>query len=141
MTTPGPTVYLDHAATTPILPVALDAMTAQLAAVGNANSLHASGRSARRVVEEARETIARSLGCRPGDVVFTSGGTEADNLALKGIFWARRGEDARRVARPGPRRGASSRCPPRRAGGSSPRRLTATSAWSRRGRGRRAVGS
>ncbi|WP_107767845.1 cysteine desulfurase family protein [Nocardioides terrigena] len=97
MTTPGPTVYLDHAATTPILPVALDAMTAQLAAVGNANSLHASGRSARRVVEEARETIARSLGCRPGDVVFTSGGTEADNLALKGIFWARRGEDARRV--------------------------------------------
>lgn len=97
MTTPGPTVYLDHAATTPILPVALDAMTAQLAAVGNANSLHASGRSARRVVEEARETIARSLGCRPGDVVFTSGGTEADNLALKGIFWARRGEDPRRV--------------------------------------------
>ena len=72
-------------------------MTAQLAAVGNANSLHASGRSARRVVEEARETIARSLGCRPGDVVFTSGGTEADNLALKGIFWARRGEDPRRV--------------------------------------------
>ncbi len=90
-------VYLDHAATTPILPVALDAMTAQLASVGNANSLHASGRAARRVVEEARETIARSLGCRPGDVVFTSGGTEADNLALKGIFWARRGEDPRRV--------------------------------------------
>lgn len=89
--------YLDHAATTPILPVALDAMTAQLASVGNANSLHASGRAARRVVEEARETIARSLGCRPGDVVFTSGGTEADNLALKGIFWARRGEDPRRV--------------------------------------------
>lgn len=92
-----PRVYLDHAATTPILPVALDAMTAQLASVGNANSLHASGRAARRVVEEARETIARSLGCRPGDVVFTSGGTEADNLALKGIFWARRGEDPRRV--------------------------------------------
>ncbi len=97
MTTAGPPVYLDHAATTPMLPVALDAMTAQLASVGNANSLHASGRSARRVVEEARETIARALGCRPGDVVFTSGGTEADNLALKGIFWARRGEDPRRV--------------------------------------------
>ncbi|WP_457208127.1 cysteine desulfurase family protein [Nocardioides sp. P5_C9_2] len=97
MTTAGPPVYLDHAATTPMLPVALDAMTTQLASVGNANSLHASGRSARRVVEEARETIARSLGCRPGDVVFTAGGTEADNLALKGIFWARRGEDPRRV--------------------------------------------
>jgi cysteine desulfurase len=97
MTTPGPIVYLDHAATTPILPVALDAMTAQLASVGNANSLHASGRAARRVVEESRETIARSLGCRPGDVVFTSGGTEADNLAVKGIFWARRGEDPRRT--------------------------------------------
>ncbi|MCW2832856.1 MAG: cysteine desulfurase, partial [Nocardioides sp.] len=90
-------VYLDHAATTPMLPAAIEAMTAQLAAVGNANSLHASGRGARRVVEESRETIARSLGCRPGDVVFTSGGTESDNLALKGIFWARRAADPRRV--------------------------------------------
>src|SRR5688500_554512 len=90
-------VYLDHAATTPMLPAAIEAMTAQLAAVGNANSLHASGRGARRVVEESRETIARSLGCRPGDVVFTSGGTESDNLALKGIFWARRDEDPRRT--------------------------------------------
>jgi cysteine desulfurase len=90
-------VYLDHAATTPMLPAAIDALTARLAEVGNANSLHASGRNARRVVEEARETIARSLGCRPGDVVFTAGGTEADNLALKGIYWARRAEDPRRV--------------------------------------------
>ena len=91
------TVYLDHAATTPMLPVAVEAMTTELAEVGNASSLHASGRRARRVVEESRETIARALGCRPGDVVFTSGGTEADNLALKGIFWARRAEDPRRV--------------------------------------------
>ena len=91
------TVYLDHAATTPMLPAAIEAMTAQLAAVGNANSLHASGRGARRVVEESRETIARALGCRPGDVVFTAGGTEADNLALKGIFWARRAADPRRI--------------------------------------------
>jgi len=91
------TVYLDHAATTPMLPAAIEALTARLAEVGNANSLHASGRNARRVVEEARETIARSLGCRPGDVVFTAGGTEADNLALKGIYWARRAEDPRRV--------------------------------------------
>jgi cysteine desulfurase len=91
------TVYLDHAATTPILPEAAAAMTAQLGSVGNANSLHASGRAARRVVEESRETVARALGCRPGEVVFTSGGTEADNLALKGLFWSRRAADPRRT--------------------------------------------
>ncbi len=91
------TVYLDHAATTPMLPEAAAAMTAQLTKVGNASSLHASGRDARRVVEESRESIARSLSCRPGEVVFTSGGTESDNLAIKGLFWARRAEDPRRV--------------------------------------------
>ncbi len=91
------TTYLDHAATTPMLPAAAEAMTRQLVEVGNASSLHASGRRARRVVEESRETIARALGARPGDVVFTSGGTEADNLALKGMFWARREADERRV--------------------------------------------
>jgi cysteine desulfurase len=90
------TVYLDHAATTPILPEAAAAMTAQLGSVGNPNSLHASGRAARRVVEESRETVARVLGCRPGEVVFTSGGTESDNLAIKGLFWARAAEDPRR---------------------------------------------
>jgi cysteine desulfurase len=95
MTEPG-TVYLDHAATTPMLPVAVEAMTAHLQDVGNASSLHASGRRARRVVEESRETIARSIGCRPGEVVFTSGGTEADNLALKGIYWSRHDADPRR---------------------------------------------
>ena len=72
-------------------------MTAHLRDVGNPSSLHASGRRARRVVEESRETIAQALDCRPGEVVFTSGGTEADNLALKGIFWARRAADPRRV--------------------------------------------
>lgn len=91
------TVYLDHAATTPILPEAAAAVTAQLGNVGNPNSLHASGRAARRVVEESRETIARVLGCRPGEVVFTSGGTESDNLAIKGLFWARQAEDPRRT--------------------------------------------
>ncbi|MET3960643.1 cysteine desulfurase [Marmoricola sp. OAE513] len=91
------TTYLDHAATTPILPEAAAAMTAQLGNVGNANSLHASGRSARRVVEESRETVARALGCRPGEVVFTSGGTESDNLALKGLFWSRRASDPGRT--------------------------------------------
>lgn len=91
------TIYLDHAATTPILAEAAAAMTAQLGNVGNANSLHASGRAARRVVEESRERIARALGCRPGEVVFTSGGTESDNLALKGLFWSRRAADPRRT--------------------------------------------
>jgi cysteine desulfurase len=91
------TVYLDHAATTPMVSAALEAMTTELREVGNASSLHASGRRARRVVEESRETIAQAVGCRPGEVVFTSGGTEADNLALKGIFWARRATDAGRT--------------------------------------------
>ncbi|MBS43782.1 MAG: cysteine desulfurase NifS [Nocardioides sp.] len=97
MSAPSEPVYLDHAATTPMAPVAVEAMTRQLAAVGNANSLHASGRRARRVVEESRETLAQALDCRPAEIVFTSGGTEADNLAVKGIFWARRAADPRRV--------------------------------------------
>jgi len=90
-------VYLDHAATTPMLPEAIDAMTVELARVGNPSSLHASGRRARRVVEESREIIAESMGARPSEVIFTSGGTEADNLALKGVFWARRGADPART--------------------------------------------
>ncbi|MCA2175177.1 cysteine desulfurase [Nonomuraea glycinis] len=85
-----PSAYLDHAATTPMLPEAIEAMTEQLGRVGNASSLHAAGREVRKVVEEARETIADALGARPSEVVFTSGGTEADNLAIKGLFWARR---------------------------------------------------
>ncbi len=97
MNSPARTVYLDHAATTPMLPAAVEAMTAHLLDVGNPSSLHASGRQARRVVEESRETIARALNCRPGEVVFTSGGTEADNLAIKGIYWSRRAADPRRT--------------------------------------------
>jgi cysteine desulfurase len=90
MTTPATRrVYLDHAATTPMRPEAIEALTAQLSAVGNPSSLHASGRSARRVVEESRERIAQAIGCRPTEVVFTSGGTESDNLALKGLYWSR----------------------------------------------------
>jgi cysteine desulfurase len=91
------TVYLDHAATTPMLPAALEVMTTHLRDVGNPSSLHASGRAARRIVEESRETIAQALNCRPGEVVFTSGGTEADNLALKGLYWARHDADPARV--------------------------------------------
>src|SRR3954465_2956953 len=90
-------VYLDHAASTLMHPDAVAAMTRQLQHAGNASALHASGRAARRVVEESRETIARALNCRPGEVVFTSGGTESDNLALKGMFWARRDADPARV--------------------------------------------
>lgn len=91
------TVYLDHAATTPMLPAAVEAMTAALGAVGNASSLHGSGRAARRTLEEAREAIAAELGARPSEVIFTSGGTESDNLAIKGIFWGRRAVDPRRT--------------------------------------------
>jgi len=92
--------YLDHAATTPMLPAAAAAMTALLndarPARGNASSLHTSGRRARRMVEEAREDIAAALGARPSEVIFTAGGTESDNLAVKGIFWARRAADPAR---------------------------------------------
>ncbi|WP_304115096.1 cysteine desulfurase family protein [Mycolicibacterium bacteremicum] len=88
--------YLDHAATTPMHPAAVEAMTSVLTTVGNASSLHTSGRAARRRMEEARETLAHLLGARPSEVIFTAGGTESDNLAIKGIFWARRDADARR---------------------------------------------
>jgi cysteine desulfurase len=89
--------YLDHAATTPMLPEAVEAMTAQLSITGNASSLHAAGRKARRTVEEARETLAEALGARPSEVVLTSGGTEADNLAVKGLYWSRRDADPART--------------------------------------------
>ncbi|USX51377.1 cysteine desulfurase family protein [Lentzea sp. HUAS12] len=80
--------YLDHAATTPMHPEAVAAMTEALSTTGNASSLHTSGRRARRAVEEAREDIADALGARPSEVLFTGGGTESDNLAVKGIYWA-----------------------------------------------------
>jgi cysteine desulfurase len=89
-------VYLDHAATTPMLPEAIDAMSAQLGLLGNPSSQHAAGRRARRVVEESRELVAQALGARPSEVVFTGGGTESDNLAVKGLYWSRRDADDRR---------------------------------------------
>jgi cysteine desulfurase len=95
MTSPE-SVYLDHAATTPMLPEVLAAMTEQLGRVGNASSLHASGRAARRAAEQSRERLAEALGARPSEVLFTGGGTESDNLAVKGLFWARRATDSRR---------------------------------------------
>ena len=87
------TTYLDHAATTPMTPAAREAMVEQLALTGNASSLHGPGRDARRVVEESRERIAAALGARPSEIVFTSGGTEADNLAITGSLRAARAAD------------------------------------------------
>ncbi|MFY1633456.1 cysteine desulfurase family protein [Solwaraspora sp. WMMB335] len=84
--------YLDHAATTPMLDEAVEVYLATARQVGNASSLHAAGRAARRTVEEARERVAAALGARPSEVIFTAGGTESDNLAVKGIFWARAAE-------------------------------------------------
>ena len=77
--------YLDHAATTPMVPEAVEAMSRELTRVGNASSLHGSGRAARRVVEDGREAIAAWVGAKPAELIFTSGGTESDNLAVKGI--------------------------------------------------------
>lgn len=89
-------VYLDHAATTPMVPEAIAALVEQMAVTGNASSLHASGRAARRTVEEARELIAERFGARPSEIVFCSGGTEANNLAIKGLYWSRLAQDSAR---------------------------------------------
>ena len=88
--------YLDHAATTPVLDEVVDVVTREMRHTGNASSLHTAGREARRVVEESRERVAEALRVRPSEVVFTSGGTESDNLAVKGTYAARRAEDPRR---------------------------------------------
>ncbi|MDM7889595.1 cysteine desulfurase family protein [Curtobacterium sp. RHCJP20] len=82
-------VYLDHAATTPILPAALAAFTEALATVGNPSSIHSAGQRAKMLLEDGRAAVARSLDAEPVEVVFTSGGTESINLAIKGLFWAR----------------------------------------------------
>ncbi|CAA9282619.1 MAG: Cysteine desulfurase [uncultured Actinomycetospora sp.] len=89
--------YLDHAATTPMLPEAAATLTDALGRVGNASSLHSAGRRARRAVEESRETIAAAVGALTSEVVLATGGTEADNLAVKGLYWARRAADPRRT--------------------------------------------
>ncbi|HEY2043129.1 MAG TPA: cysteine desulfurase family protein [Jatrophihabitans sp.] len=88
--------YLDHAATTPMLEEVIAAMSAAMAEVGNPSSLHTSGRRARRIVEESRERLAAALDARPSEIIFTSGGTESDNLAVKGIYLARRAESSAR---------------------------------------------
>lgn len=86
--------YLDHAAATPLRDCALRALVGASERTGNPSSLHTAGRAARRVLEDAREQVAAATGVRPGEVVFTSGGTESDNLAVVGLYRARRGGDA-----------------------------------------------
>src|SRR5262245_49400402 len=82
-------IYLDHAATSPLRPAVLEAMLPYLREHGgNPSSLHASGRRARQGVDEAREVIADAIGAQPREIVFTGSGTEADNLAIKGVAWA-----------------------------------------------------
>ncbi len=88
--------YLDHGATTPMLPEAIAAMSAVMAQPGNPSSVHSSGRQARRIVEENRELIAAAIGARPIEVIFTAGGTESDNLAIKGLYWAQNSKDKNR---------------------------------------------
>ena len=92
------TAYLDNAATTAMIPEAVLAMSQQLSKVGNASSLHAAGRSARKVVEESREAIADAVGASPSEVIFTASGTEANNLALKGFYWHRLAEGRNVIA-------------------------------------------
>jgi cysteine desulfurase len=95
-------VYLDHAATTPILPEALAAFTDALGTVGNPSSIHSAGQRAKMLLEDGRAAIARSLDADTVEVVFTSGGTESINLAVKGLFWARQRDRARpRIVVPG----------------------------------------
>ncbi|EXF25991.1 cysteine desulfurase [Nesterenkonia sp. AN1] len=99
---PGGT-YFDHAATTPIKPTAMRVLTEVMPALSNPSSLHGSGRRARLAVDSAREQLARAAGAHPSEVIFTSGGTEADNLAVKGLYWQRRAQDParRRILLPG----------------------------------------
>ena len=87
-------IYLDHAATSPMRLDVIAAYTTALTVVGNPSSIHSQGQDAKRMLEEARESVARSVGADSVEVTFTSGGTEAINLAIKGLFWARQ-DDSR----------------------------------------------
>jgi cysteine desulfurase len=80
-------IYFDHAATTPMVDAALNALNTQLKKLGNASSLHSAGRAVRKDLEAAREEIAQAINCAPSEVIFTATGTEANNLAIKGLYW------------------------------------------------------
>jgi len=89
-------IYLDNAATTPLRPEVLVEYTNFLQKLGNPSSVHTSGQQVRQALEEARESIAQIVDCDRSEVLFTSGGTESDNLAIKGIYWQREAEDSKR---------------------------------------------
>lgn len=89
-------IYFDHAATTPMVDEAIAALNEQITHLGNPSSLHTAGRAARKDLEEARESLAKIIGCVPSEIIFTGSGTEANNCAVKGIFWHRNEEDLRR---------------------------------------------
>lgn len=89
-------IYLDHAATTPLRPELVEGYLEQLQVLGNPSSVHSSGQAARRALEDARDVLAKAVGCHRSEVLFTSGGTESDNLAIKGLYLQRKGEDAQR---------------------------------------------
>lgn len=91
METTGRQIYMDHSATTPVDPRVVEAMSPYWGkAFGNSESAHTFGQEAANALEQARQTVANVLGCRPSEVVFTGSGTEADNLALRGTAWAAR---------------------------------------------------
>jgi cysteine desulfurase len=90
-------IYLDHAATTPMSPAAIEAMSNALAIIGNPSSLHADGRAVRKYVEDSRDALAKHIGCGPSEVIFTGSGTEANNIALKGIYWKRNLDQSRPI--------------------------------------------
>jgi cysteine desulfurase len=90
-------IYLDHAATTPMNPEAIQAMSTALAIIGNPSSLHADGRAVRKYVEDARDLLAKNIGCAPSEIIFTGSGTEANNIAIKGIYWQRNSEKPRPI--------------------------------------------
>ncbi len=89
-------IYFDHAATTPMVDEAIAALNEQITHLGNPSSLHTAGRATRKDLEEARESLAKIIGCVPSEIIFTGSGTEANNCAIKGIFWKRREEDLQR---------------------------------------------
>ncbi|MEN9872125.1 MAG: hypothetical protein RL450_60, partial [Actinomycetota bacterium] len=81
-------VFLDHASTTPVRPAAIEALNNALLLVGNPSSIHTAGQSSRAVLEDARDLLAKLAGADRNEVVFLSGGTEANNQAIKGLYWA-----------------------------------------------------
>ena len=87
------TVYLDYAATAPLLKEVFDCYAEHLQNLGNPSSVHSTGQKIRRALEEARESLAMSVNCNRSEVIFTAGGTESDNLAIKGLYWQRNSED------------------------------------------------